>query len=348
LSKEGAIERLFFKEDFRRVGVDEVGTIEFPPRIAEYYHEGFRDFISSAAIRSKRFKIVIDYSYGSASTILPSVMGELGCEIIGLNTSIGEMRLTRTQKDFDNSLQQLSNMVVTLQADAGFMLDTSAERLFIVDEDGDILIGDDALAIIAMLVLKSTKGGKIAVPVTASRVINQMAEEYGAEVIRTKTLIRSMMEVSASKEINFAGDTKNGYIFPKFHPVFDAMGALVKILEMMAQENARLGEVKKLCPTSAMVREHVSCPWELKGTVMRHIIEETKDQKAELIDGVKIHFDNDDWVLILPDVSRPIFHINAESDSIEKATDLADRYIEMIREIIDKNSKGWGLRFFGT
>jgi mannose-1-phosphate guanylyltransferase/phosphomannomutase len=348
LSKERAIERLFFKEDFRRVGVDEVGTIEFPPRIVEYYKDGFSDFISSETIRSKRFKIVIDYSYGSASTILPSIMGELGCEIIGLNTSIGEMRLTRTQKDFNNSLQQLSNMVVTLQADAGFMLDTSAERLFIVDEDGDILMEDDSLAIIAMLVLKSTKGGKIAVPVTASRIINQMAEEYGAEVIRTKTIIRSMMEVTSSQGVHFVGGTKNEYIFPKFHPVFDAMGALVKILEMMAQENARLSELKKLCPSSKMVHEHVSCPWELKGTVMRHIIEEAKNQNAELIDGVKIHFDNDDWVLILPDVSRPIFHVNAESDSIEKATDLADRYIEMIREIIDKNSKGWGLRFFGT
>jgi len=348
VSKERAIERLFFKEDFRRVGVDEIGTIEFPPRIVEYYNDGFGNFIDSETIRGKKFKLVMDYSYGSASTILPSIMGELGCEIISLNTSIGEMRLTRTKSDFDNSLQQLSNMVVTLQADAGFMLDTSGEQLFIVDENGDILMGDDSLAIITMLVLKSTGNGKIAVPVTASRVINQMAEEYGTEVIRTKTSIRSMMEVAASQEINFFGGTKNGYIFPKFHPVFDSMGALVKTLEMMAQEDAKLGELKSLCPTSKMVREHVSCPWELKGTVMRNIIEEAKDKNAELIDGVKIHFDNDDWVLILPDVSRPIFHINAESDSIQKANDLADKYIGMIREIIDKDSKEWGLRFFGT
>ncbi|MFQ6040633.1 MAG: sugar phosphate nucleotidyltransferase [Candidatus Poribacteria bacterium] len=348
ISKERAIERLFFKEDFRRVGVDEVGTIEFPPRIVEYYHEGFRNFIDGDTIRAKGFKIVIDYAYGSASTILPSIMGELGCEIISLNTSIGEMRLTRTQQDFENSLQELSNIVITLQADAGFMLDTSAERLFIVDESGDILMEDDTLAILAMLVLKSAKGGKIAVPVTASRIIDGMAEEYGAEVIRTKTSIRSMMEVAASQDISFVGGTKNGYIFPQFHPVFDAMGALMKTLEMMAQGDARLGELKKLCPTSAMVREHVSCPWELKGTVMRNVIEEAKDEKTELIDGVKIHFDNDDWVLILPDMSRPIFHVNAESDSMPKAHDLADKYIGLIRKIIDENSKGWGLRFFGT
>jgi len=346
LSKERAIERLFFKEDFRRVGVDEIGTIEFPPRIVDYYKEGFRNFIDSETIRGKRFKIVIDYAYGSASTILPSIIGELGCEIISLNTSIGEMRLARTQEDFDNSLKRLSNMVVTLQADAGFMLDTSSERLFLVDESGNILMGDDALALITMLLLKSAKDAKIAVPVTASRIINQMAGEYGAEVIRTKTSIRSMMEVAASQEINFVGGTKDGYIFSKFHPVLDSMGALVKTLEMMAQENAKLGELKKLCPVSAMAREHVSCPWELKGTVMRNVIEEAKDKNAELIDGVKIHFDNGDWVLILPDVSRPIFHVNAESDSIQKANDLADRYVGMIRDIIDKHNRRWksGLR----
>ena len=82
-------------------------------------------------------------------------------------------------------------------------------------------------------------------PVTASRAIDQMAETYGYEVVRTKTSARGLMEAADSEDIIFVGEPSGGYIFPEFHSAFDGMYALVKILEMLATQKVSLHKLLK-------------------------------------------------------------------------------------------------------
>lgn len=329
--QEKTIERLFFREDFRRVLVPETGVIEFPFRTVEYYREAFMNFIDSDLLKSKRSKIVIDFAYSSAATILPSILGEIDCDVVSLNAFMDETRLTRTPDETEVAIQQLSDITKTLKADVGFMFDAGAEQLRLVDETGKVFSGNEALAVVTLLMLKAGIKGKIAVPVTASRVIEQITKEHKVEVTRTKTNPRSMMETAGIPDFEFLGTRKGNYIFPKFYPVFDGMVALVKIVEMMTRLDTPLSQLLQKIPPAHMVREHVPCPWELKGTIMRNLIENTQNQDVELIDGVKINF-GDDWVIIIPDHDRPIFHVNAEADTVEKANELTSEYVEKIRE----------------
>lgn len=337
-SKEKTIERLFFREDFPRARLDETGTLEFPSRIIEYYRERFLNYIDSEVIRRKRLKVVVDYAYGSASTILPSIFGALDCEVVSLNAFMDEAKLTQTLEERENALKQISNIVVTLKADAGFMLDAGAELLFLVDERGRVLSGDQALSLVSLLTLKSDKSKsaakrQIAVTITATKAIDEIAKKFRGEVIRTKTNPRSMMEIAKQPDIRFVGSRKGGYIFPEFYPVFDGMMSLVKIMEMMASLEVKLGEELDAIPAYHMVREHVPCPWELKGAIMRNLIETStsKGMPVELIDGVKVSFGSD-WAIIIPDGDRPLFHVNAESDDEKRAKELVNEYMEKIRE----------------
>jgi mannose-1-phosphate guanylyltransferase/phosphomannomutase len=75
----------------------------------------------------------------------------------------------------------------------------------------------------------------------------------------------------------------------------------------------------------------VPCPWEKKGTVMRHLIEDVAGQKVDLIDGVKV-WQGKSWVLILPDADHPFFHVDAEADSPQEAKSLIQRYADKIKE----------------
>ncbi|HSB81674.1 MAG TPA: nucleotidyltransferase, partial [Candidatus Methylomirabilis sp.] len=79
-------------------------------------------------------------------------------------------------------------------------------------------------------------------------------------------------------------------------------------------------------------RDQIPCPWEMKGTVMRSLIEATKDAQVELVDGVKIH-QGTDWVILYPDPDRPVFHIQAEAGTRPRAE-------QMIGDYRDK-LKGW-------
>lgn len=330
-SKEKGIERLFFREDFRRASIEGTGRLSFPEHGIEYYQEGLLHFINKDLIRKARFKVVIDYAYGSSSTIFPPVLGELGCEVIALNAYMDESKITKTTEEFQRSWNQLSEIVRILGADLGIMMDTGAEKIFLVDEKGDILPDDLALALIALLVLKTQKKGAIGIPVTASSVLDELAIAHGFQVIHTKTAPRSLMEVAAQEGVVFVGDGMGGFIFPDFQPAFDGMLATLKILEMLAATGSRLHNLLRSIPERFMVKTRLPCPWEIKGTIMRRLIEDTKDEEVELIDGVKVFYGNE-WVLLYPDQDKPFFHVIAEAKEERRAEDLLLLFKEKVRE----------------
>jgi mannose-1-phosphate guanylyltransferase/phosphomannomutase len=331
-AKERTIERLFFREDFRRAKIEGTGRLSILEHGIEYYREGVMRFVNSKVIRDAHLKIVIDYSYGSSSTIFPSLLGDIGCEVIALNAYMDETKVTKTAEEFRRSLQQLAEIVRTLNADLGVMLDTGAEKIFLVDDKGDILSDDLALALVTLLVMRTHLPGFIGIPVVASTVIEDMAARYEFGVIRTKNSSRALMETAAQEGVVFVGDALGGFIFRRFQPAFDGMTATLKILEMMASQGARLHQLIRSVPERFLLRDQIPCPWESKGTVMRTLIEETKGENVELIDGIRILFGKE-WVLLYPDQDKPCFHIVAEGEAQANAEVLLNRFREKV--------KGW-------
>jgi mannose-1-phosphate guanylyltransferase/phosphomannomutase len=328
--KEKGIENLFYREDFRRVKSEDVGEIHFPSRGVDYYLDAFSASVNSQAIQKKGFKIVLDYAFGTATTVFPSMLGKLKAEVVSLNAFIDETRMTRSADQFDGGLKQLSNIVSTLGANFGALLDAGAQKLFVSDEKGTVLNGDQALVLFAMLHSIAVKGAKVAVPVTASRAVEEAVQKNGGSVLRCGTTYRSMME-AAAKGASFVGEEHGGYMFGEFFPAFDAMMATVKLMEYLAAAEAPLSELVKQVPKIHVQRSNVPCSWEKKGTVMRHLIEAAEGQEAELIDGVKL-WSGKSWVLILPDADKPIFHVDAEADSPRQALDLIGKYTEKIQQ----------------
>lgn len=328
--KEKNIERLFFREDFTRAQYDEIGELNFPARVLERYSESFMSFIDLVPIKKAHFKVIIDYAFGSATTVFPSIIGQFGTELISLNAYEDENKITKSVQEFHSSRQQLSNIVKTLQANLGVMFDAGAEKCFLVDDLGRIIEGDFALSALTDLVLRTTDSGDIAVPVTASMTIETMASKYNRKVIRTKTSNKGITEASLMGNMAFVGEIKGGYIFPEFSSTFDAMFATGKIVEMLAKTGLKLSEIVDSVLSINMVREHIACSWEQKGKIMRNLIEDSNGRDVELIDGIKMNF-GDAWVIVIPDSDRPVFHVNAEAGTKEKAKELTNIYITKIK-----------------
>lgn len=330
-NREKGIERLFFREDFRRAKIDGTGVLGFPEYDVEYYQEGILGFINREAIRARAPKVVIDYSCGSAATIFPAILGKLGCEIIALNAYMDESKITKSAEEFQRSLKQLCEIVRILGADVGIMLDTGAEKLFLVDDKGDLLPDELALAVVALLVARTQSPGTIGVPITASAVLEDLVAPQGFQVKRTKMAPRALMEAAAQDGMVFVGDAFGGFIFPRFQPAFDGMLATLKILELLALSDLTLHEAIRSVPKRATTREQIPCPWEMKGTLMRTLIEATKDDQVELVDGVKIHLGND-WAAIYPDHDKPAFHILVEAATRARAEEIAGTYRDKVKE----------------
>jgi len=333
--EEKSIEKLFFREDFRRSPMEETGEMYFPIHSLDTYAAGFLASINTKAIEKARFKIVLDYSFGSSSRIFPDILGSLKCDVIALNANVDSSRATKTAEEFVNSLEQLSSIVRSLKADVGFMLDAGGEKVFMVDDTGDILDGDTALNLTALLALKTNKAqkkkGAIAVPVTASRAIEHMAKAYGFKVVRTKTTSRGLMEAATKKDILFVGEGSGGFIFPDFQPVYDGIFTVAKFLEMLAIEGKRMHTLLREIPPSIMIKERISCSWEQKGMIMRRLAEDSRGKKTVMLDGIRISFGMD-WLIAYPSQSHSYFIITAEASTEEKARGLVDTYREKIKK----------------
>ncbi|MDR2192328.1 MAG: mannose-1-phosphate guanyltransferase, partial [Endomicrobium sp.] len=331
ISQEKAIEQLFFREDFKRANMNDVGEITVPPRAVEYYKTGYLSSIKQDKIKSLKQKIVIDYAYSSASMVFPAILGELDIDVVALNAFVNSSKITKSQEEFGNSLNQLSDIVTTLKANAGFLIDAGAEKLFLVDEKGKIVQDDLAMLITAYLVMKTHKGknpnAAIAVPVSASSLIDELAAKFSVAVKRTATGPRNIMSAANDKDVIFVADNSGGFIFPEFQKSFDAMYAIGKVIEMMAEENLSLSMVSREIPSFEVLHKTVPCSWDKKGQAMRKAIEEAKGKKSELIDGVKIYLSNG-WVLLVPDADEAYFHIWAESKDRRVAADFIAMYSE--------------------
>ncbi|HEX6236225.1 MAG TPA: sugar phosphate nucleotidyltransferase, partial [Acidimicrobiales bacterium] len=326
------IERLFLREDFRRVFPGEIGDIGFPPRHLEQYSTALEAVIDVERVAAAGFKVVVDYSYGAASFAMPNILAKLGADVLAVNpfaSTRGVMGWDR-----DAHAESVAGLVRASAATVGAVIDPGGECLTLIDDSGRVLTDDEALLAFVVLVSEQLRDGRcIAVPLSATGHVDRLAAERGAEVRRTKLSNAALMAAAATPEVGFAATSDGGFILPEFLPAFDAAAAMVKMLELLAVAGEALSKVVSGLPPAHIVHETVVTPWDQKGAVMRSLVELSKDRQVDLVDGVKVHHDQG-WALVLPDPEEPVTHIWAESTTAGDARRLAQEYARRIRQLL--------------
>jgi len=343
LSKTKSMERLFFGEDFNRAHYSQVGSISFPERTTESYIQRFLETVNTDAIQSSGLKLVIDYSNGIASTIFPNILGNMNVQVVALNAYLDSRKIIRTKDEFDESLRQLAYVVTSLKYDIGCMFDAGAEKIFIVDENGNIIDNDRLLTLmLKFLVLAKNDVAKFAVPISASGEIDIIAKEFHLEVVKTRDSHLALMDAATDKQIKFVGGTKGGFIFNEFLFASDGMYSISKLLECGAKTKKRIGQLNKETERLHFVKKNISCPWHTKGRILRKLTEQSEQIRRDMIEGIKLYPSNlgkHTSVLLTPDRARPMFHINAESGDAAVAERLANNYEILIRKWIESGQQ---------
>lgn len=326
--KERKIENIFSREDFRRSSIEEIGKINFPTRLTENYTSSFLKSLNIKKIKNKAYKAVIDYGFSSSSTILPMLLGELGCETVSINAFIDPKREIQYNKK--NQVNQLSKVVTTLGANLGILLDSDSESLFLIDEKGNFIDGKKLIILMAHLIFKVYPGANIAVPITAPYYLDKLAWDMGGKITRTKTGRQYLMECAQTKQVVFAGNCRGGFIFPDFNSGFDAMFAFAKILELMAEIDVPLSQLVKEIPDFYQIQEEVPCAFSDKGRIMYSFYRYFDTNPFDTTDGLKIFFEKS-WVIITPDKAEPSLRIKAEAQTLEQAIGLLESMKQTIK-----------------
>ena len=328
------IEKVFYQASFRRAFVEEIGAIHFPPRVLEMYSSSLLQELDLERLRRKRFRVVVDYAFGSASMIMPSIFGKMGCDVLSLNSFTDEKRVTLSQEELSAALRNLSKLVRTSEAELGVLIDNAAERLYLLDDQGRQIPPQATLILFIKLLCETGRRGKIAVPVSISSEVERIAHACGNEVVRTKVSRSELMKASLDREVIFAGAGSGGFIFPSFLPTYDAMASTAMLLDRLSVSDRPLsGHVDEL-PAIHLLSQEIPASWDQKGLIMRRLVEEADEGKLELIDGVKVFLDDAAWILILPDPDEPSLHLICEAGDDNQAARIIGEYTKKIMDIV--------------
>jgi mannose-1-phosphate guanylyltransferase/phosphomannomutase len=327
VKKQKSIERLFFGEDFFRAPSNKIGQIDFPIQITDQYRFNFINQVNAEAIKPKNFKAVIDFSYGGASQILPPILGRLGINVVALNAYLEGHRLDHDPIESLRSVQEVQKIVPIVNADVGFILNASAEKILVIDGSGKFFDHQQLMIAISQLALETYHFKKFAVPVDANIYIENICKRHECELIYTSSDHQGMMNAVINQKVPFAAGTRGGFIFSHFQTTSDGMYNIAKILEMLALSGKTLQEIFAQLPPIHIRKTAVPCPWDKKGQVMRNIIKKTEGQKRMLIDGVRLVLDQG-AVLFVPDKEKAYFHIQTDASTAELSEKLLKDYVE--------------------
>lgn len=319
-NQERVIERKFFIEDFKRADQERVSDYYYAPQMSESYLQGIYSLIHRDQIRRQRYHLVIDYEYDSLSQIFPNMLDRLGCEVSSTYNYGRGMRPLSYDERLSTS-NRMNQMIRELNADMGVILDHNGENLTLLTKMGRV-VTDEEFQILITWVLLHQGVRKMVVPVNAPGYIDALVEEYGGEVMRTRSDRPTVMKYFM-QETNVEGE-------PFFYPFGDGMVALALIMDFMADQEISLQELIELIPPFYTTLSDVECPWEAKGRVMRNLLENVADREVELIEGVKIPHEYG-WTLIYPDNDEPVFHVYTEADEPEIAASISRHYASMLQ-----------------
>ncbi len=333
-AKEREVERLFFREDFRRVQVDEIGAIAYAVEVEKRYSRAFLAALRHEEIRRRRFSIAVDYAHGSTVEVLEPMLERLAVDVVGLNSRPEPQMLASSPEEWDKSLIMLGKLTAAMGLDLGAKLDVSGEKLYLVDERGQRVPDIVAGVAMAELLWRRHPGAAIAVQVDCPSTFEQLAVLHKGRVLRTKVDTHALMVAAEEKDILLALDCSGVFIFSQVHPAPDGMFALSKLLELIAMQHTTLQQVITGLPEFYWMRATLPCPWGAKGRVMREVSEGVGPYIIDTIDGVRFSAGDVRWALIRPDADRPLLHVVAQGLSESDTASLLQQQVAWVKQIV--------------
>ncbi len=324
------LERIFQRQEFRRAFPGEIGDLSFPPRAVESYVQELHAAIDTTGLDAAGLKVVVDTAGGVASLVLPSLLSRLKVDVLTVNSRIDDDQPTDTPQTLAAGLDRLGSLVASSRAAFGVRFDPVGERLAIVDDTGRPIDDDRALLVFLDLVAAERGTGRVALPVTTTRVAEQVTRFHGVEVVWTTTAPDDLARVAATPGLVLGGDGRGGFVVPELSAGIDPYAAFVRLLGLVARTKLTLSQIDGRIPKAFVLRRDVPTPWAHKGQVMRTVLEHAEHREVETLDGVRIIEDDGSWSLVLPDPAEAVTRVWAEATSVEKATDLLDEWTRVI------------------
>jgi len=299
--------------------------------ITDDYVKHALSFIDVSRIRP--LKVVIDAGNGMAGLIMPKVFQHLPCELVPLYFELdGNFPHHPASPIEPENMVDVQKKVREVGADLGAAFDGDADRMFPVDEHGDLVDGSKVIAAVSNSLLQKFPGSTILYNLIVSKSVPELINKLGGKAIRTRVGHSYIKAEMRQNNAIFGGEHSGHFYFRDNWFADSGLITLLILLELVSVENKPLSEILKPLDHGFRSGEINSTIADAQGKM--HALEERFGKNAKSVDhldGVTLDF-GDWWFNVRPSNTEPLLRLNLEANSRELMEQKRDEVLAFIRQ----------------
>ncbi|SHJ52424.1 phosphoglucosamine mutase [Roseomonas rosea] len=321
-AQEGEIEAL--------MGGDLAGALAMPRRLgrASRLEDAPGRYIEAVKASFSRgrslegLRIVVDCAHGAAYKVAPTVLWELGAEVVSIGVAPDGFNIN--EGCGSTAPGALAALVRERRADLGIALDGDADRLVLVDETGAVVDGDQILALIASSWAAEGKlrGGGVVATVMSNLGLERFLQTKGLTLHRTKVGDRYVGEAMRERGCNLGGEQSGHVILSDHGTTGDGLVAALQVLSVLVEEKR---------PASEMLRRFAPLPQKLVNVRFAGGAPLKDERVVEAIAAAEAELGARGRVLIRPSGTEPLIRVMVEAEEEALVQSLTARLAEVIR-----------------
>ena len=315
---------IYHQGEYTRVGGAELRTVEVVDGATDLHIKSILDALGPLPQSQRKLRVVLDSCNGAGSIVGPKLIEALGAEVIPLNVT-PDGSFPRPAEPLPENLAELCRLVKEHGADVGFAQDMDADRLAVVSDRGEP-IGEDYTLVLAMLYVLGREPGPVAVNLSTTSAVADVAKKFGCPVFFTKIGEVNVTDVMQQQHAVIGGEGNGGVIYPRINFARDSLVAMSLVMHLLAESGKSVTELVESVPRYTIVKEKLPCPSNRIPGVLRLVREKFGNLPMDTRDGVKVMMP-DGWFLVRGSNTEPIVRVVAEAGSEERAR-------EMVRDVI--------------
>ncbi|TAK97097.1 phosphomannomutase/phosphoglucomutase [Patescibacteria group bacterium] len=287
----------------------------------------------------KPLKVVMDSGNGTAGLYIDGVFADTGLSVISIFAEPdGNFPNHETNPRIPENRIKLKERIIQEKADLGFMFDGDADRLYVLDRNGDVIDPSLVLAIISEYLIKKSSKKKVVIEVRTSRVLSDWVKQAGGEtIISTCWTIPIKLEMKANPEVAFGGETSGHYMFREMHESDDAVFGALTFLQAISIKEEPLDTIVENFKDHYFVMEEKNFKLDDRNKI-NPVLDSLKATYSALggeikeIDGLSVIFP-DWWFNLRASETEPYLRLNFEANSKEVYDNEKLRLIETIEKL---------------
>jgi phosphomannomutase len=279
-------------------------------------------------------KVVVDAGNGMGGHTVPVVLSGLPLEIVPLYFELDGSFPNHEANPLDPAnLVDLQAAVRRHGADIGLAFDGDADRVFVVDENGDPVSPSAVTALVAVRELAKGRGTTIIHNLITSKAVPEIVREHGGDPVRTRVGHSFIKAEMARTDAIFGGEHSAHYYFRDFWRADTGMLAAMHVLAALGEQSRPLSELTAAYSRYAASGEINSTVADASGKMaeVRSAFAEEDGATVDELDGLTVQLPDGAWFNLRASNTEPLLRLNVEAPDEARMTDVRNRVLEMVR-----------------